>query len=490
MRSLYRETFKEKENTLSLVQDIQLLDNTEIADDAERRVLCQQCPLTPQPFLSFLTKGGLLDVSCHLHPGDDQAGEKDKGNLTGTLEPLILNMLSVYTRTRNSEYDGRSMPSDSHRPLLILLDSLLEILEYPEVVLGVTASNNNVPLSFDGRALPAERSISLYWEGRRIPTARMSRSDLLAALRDIFFKMDKSVIGDVLSQLEEPMVFSNRTLRPTLPPFPFGKQDPWYTDFQCLRHLYEKNWLLEDRVCPKVLVMAHEKALEPEIYWGIGFAHFLLWVYSVLAVAALLLLSSNTGVDETPDERRRRRFRQTLQDPVLRRGIEKQALDYFNPSNEKKIDHFTSLLLELKSFTERRKNSNNQSGSLLDKYEKVDPVIAIAGFMADLDARAALYQAEEADMQWKRKESRLVAWKTKMVLLWRIRKVLAVGTILSFALLTVDKAEARTILESAMVVVAAFGLTYFIAPDSPQLQFKKKDATESNDLEEPLLPRP
>ena len=95
-------------------------------------------------------------------------------------------------------------------------------------------------------------------------------------------------------------------------------------------------------------------------------------------------------------------------------------------------------------------------------------------------------EAEDADEEWKRRESRMVAWKARLAYLWVLRKALVVACVISLGLLLVDAPKAGVILDGTMILVGTMGLSYLYMPESPEQQ-TKKGTKSSSGLEEPLL---
>jgi hypothetical protein len=132
-----------------------------------------------------------------------------------------------------------------------------------------------------------------------------------------------------------------------------------------------------------------------------------------------------------------------LQDPLLRKVIEQGAMKKFN----------------------------------CDEQE-------VAKYMAEQEARAAQYEAVDTDLDWKRSEAKLAAWKSRLHFLWALRSALAVALAISCGLLVIDMPKAGVVLDGAISIVLTFGLTYFCLPKSPTQQSKKGI---KSGLEEPLL---
>ena len=171
-------------------------------------------------------------------------------------------------------------------------------------------------------------------------------------------------------------------------------------------------------------------------------ASVLLPLYMVLGAIAFMVLVSDLcqGV-EAPQERRQRHFRQTLKDPLLRAGIEKDARTNFQGDEQK-----------------------------------------VSEFMARLDARARVAEETNADDDWKSHTAKWNAWKDRVKYLWTLRKVLVGLICLSLVLMWVGRSEVDVAMDGGLVLTLVFAGTYFCLPKCPKRQLKNINS----DLATPL----
>lgn len=150
------------------------------------------------------------------------------------------------------------------------------------------------------------------------------------------------------------------------------------------------------------------------------------------------------GHRETKEARKHRQFRMALEDPVLRRCMEKRA-------------------------------------------EKEVGVEGVAERMAQLDAKAAKYAREEeqSDEAWQRQEARLLAWKERVESAKVVRKAALVPLGISTLLLFVDRPQIGRVLDGLMIVVGFVICTYCFLPKHPQGDSKK--TSTDDDASTPLL---
>jgi len=131
----------------------------------------------------------------------------------------------------------------------------------------------------------------------------------------------------------------------------------------------------------------------------------------------------------------------TLEDPMLRQGIEKRA-----------------------------KKGVGEAG--------------VAKFM-DLDAQAAQYAKEsQSEETWKQQEARQIAYKQRRVQATKhIRKITVLPFCMSLLLLNVDGPKIGRVFDGMILLVVFVCATYLYIPHNPQKQSKKT----ADDAETPLL---
>ena len=210
----------------------------------------------------------------------------------------------------------------------------------------------------------------------------------------------------------------------------------------CLQSLYNQDYLIS-RQCESALYLGMKRSKELEIYLDAPLASIVYWFYIVLGIGALMTLGNTLGELESPKQRRARQFRQMLEDPLLRRGMERDA-----------------------------------------RVEFQGDEIKVAEFMAGLEAKAQAMQDANVDQEWKQKEAIRRAWKARVRYLWGFRKVLVLCLVFSCGLLYVDEPKADTVVQGGLVLAAVFVGTYFCLPKPPEEQAKKV-----SEAQEPLLKR-
>jgi hypothetical protein len=315
----------------------------------------------------------------------------------------------------------------------IYLDAVLDLMSTSEVEAAPEAEE------------PAKNrlKVKLYLGGKVLPTGKLDRTELRSRLMDAWEKMQTSNATNQTKLLALSPSSRTAPIMFTGPPHYHEFSYDYSERAACIRHLYKRNQLFARKRCSAVLQVAQEKGRELEIRWDFPLAAMVRWIYVMFCVLALCYLSSDVGQRETSKERRRRQFRQIVQDPLLREGIKRDAMKQFNGDEQE-----------------------------------------VAKYMAEQDARAARFEADEADLGWKRSEAKLEAWNQRLHCLWAIRIALAVAFLLSCGLLVIDKPKAGVVMDGAILIVLTFGLTYVCLPKSPTQQAKKGVKSE---LEEPLL---
>ena len=163
---------------------------------------------------------------------------------------------------------------------------------------------------------------------------------------------------------------------------------------------------------------------------GIHVAAWLPWIYGIGGVGALAALRANLGQGETSVQRQRRHFCQTLNDPLLRANIQRDA--------EREYD---------------------------------GDAAQVAAFMPKLDAKAAAWADSHVDDEWKQQEAVRLAWRGRIAFLWGLRRVLIGLACVSCVLLYWDRAAWRGVYVWTFLWIG----TYYALPLSPD---DKTDASQ------------
>ena len=378
-------------------------------DECEERVL-----LNPHPFWNL--QGDRIHQSCawqelDLTPGHTEGNGKKalERTLSFVVDRIILRIL---------DHSRGISQQEKSRVIEIGLEIALDFLS------AERTNEHDNPLSGVSLVLLPEQKI--------IPIGMLSRRELVQMLQEApLASRMKRAASDILQNTT--LIASDK-----------HSWGSWYaeslsSEFKCLQ-AHQARDLIVSPWCSRALDAAAVKMNELEVYWDAPLAAIVRWVYIILGVAAILTLQADLGHGETTLQRKRRQFRQILEDPVLRRNIKVLA-------------------------------------------EKEMGEDAVAAYMADLDARAARYSEEaQADDEWKRQEAKLVAWKARIATMWAVRKILALLFVFSLVLFCIDQPQAGTVLEGLMVLVLVFFGTYVCLPTSPQRQAKKLAESE-----QPLL---
>ncbi|CAB9527385.1 expressed unknown protein [Seminavis robusta] len=413
--------------------------------------------LAPNPFLAILSKYGRFyqNLDCPAtgthpttQPLEQRILKQDEND--PTLEQLC-DMVITVIRTVFGYNEGHA----KH----ILLESMIQLLTNYEVTMELPQQTpldvDTVDVDVDARS---SIKVKLYLDDKELPIAK-SRLEMIRLLSDAWKRQkgkiaeEETIVNDLTVLLEQgPMPVITAPAQ-TLAPLsssrttwhPHSMQYETSKMASCLLRLYNQNQIMTQR-CSHFMVAAHDKAQEFELQWDCPLAALVRWIYGILCVCALLVLSSDMGLGETTKQRRGRRLRQMLQDPLLRKGIERDA---------------------------KRRLKNDEA--------------AVAKYMAEQDAKVAEIEAADADQGWKWREARIVAWKERVRYLWVLRKALVAALGVSVVLLVVDQPKAVVVLDSAMILVGTMGLSYVYMPESPEQQSKKGTTVHSSGLEEPLL---
>ena len=293
---------------------------------------------------------------------------------------------------------------------------------------------------------PASLSGSLVFLPEQLTIPQYTRDECLASFESsvrLFRQRRQSEkeLADTLIHIAQKVksrsnnATSIKSLR-RIPEFPFTTAG--LEKSQCIHHLYKNDFLLS-QTCRNHLDLTFKKLDELEFSLDTPIAFMVLCCYIIYTLFVLSDLQTRLGNGETKAQRGRRYFIQTLQDPVLRKGIETDAIR--------------------------------------DRGQE-----AAAVMMERLDAKAARFMHEaQADDDWKQQELRINAWKKRLGRLAWYRFGFTAMCFLSCLLLFIDQPKAGRILDGLLVVASGFLATYFCMPQSP-LQGGKKML-----LEEPLL---
>lgn len=110
----------------------------------------------------------------------------------------------------------------------------------------------------------------------------------------------------------------------------------------------------------------------------------------------------------------------------------------------------------------------------------------VADYMAQQDAKAASYEADDADQEWKVKEEELEEWRKRMDAQIVGRKLLVVVFSFSLGFLVLDGPQAGLVIDGMMVLLFTFGV--MVPPEAALKSHEPPSKTDRAGMEEPLLP--
>ena len=385
------------------------------------------------------------------NPGNEDTYEDESEQIETIHQVFLISMEHLVRKLMSMEHDTeqlrRNFPlEDRERYVEIFLTSLLDVFETnPENATyeyWTPTTKKTVPVgkfSRDQLVQYLAGAVEKYQATLSGPEIEINEEDRKALAKQVVKLVLKLQLKNA-SQTHDPSPLISKDIKPTLPLIPlFSSTRHTDSEIMCLQHLYNQDYLISQQ-CARAMRVARKRAVELEIYWDTPIASILWWFYLAIGLGSLVTLASPLGEMETSKQRKRRQFRQVLQDPILRRGIERDARAEFGEDHAK-----------------------------------------VAEFMTGLDAKAAAMEGTY-DEEWRRKEAVRTAWKERVQCLWGVRKLLLLLFVVSCVLLYVDRPKAGVVMQGGFILAGIFVLTYFCLPRAPEEQVKASEA------EEPLLP--